>query len=115
MCWPRTDYARAKKLFADLRQDTFRSGPYLISRLPAAADEEGGRLRSRFDMSHVSPPQVRDWVRTFCALSAQERSWNQVALAKFRLQIRNVLAVGSQATPEVLASLEKWIQITRMR
>lgn len=38
---------------------------------------------------------VWDWMRAFCALAAQEQSWNRVALTKFGLNTRNVIAVGN--------------------
>ena len=107
------DYARAKVLFEDLGQRAIRSGPYLISRLPATAGSESIRLI--LNMSHVSPMLVWDWMRAFCALSAQERSWNTTAVTKLGLNTRNVIAVAANDTPEVLAALQTWVQVVHTR
>jgi hypothetical protein len=107
------DYARAGVLFADLGQLAIRSGPYLISRLPATTGSESVRLI--LNMSHVSPVLVWDWMRAFCALSAHENSWNKTAVTKLALNTRNVIAVAADETPGILAALQTWVQVVNTR
>ncbi|MBK5124338.1 hypothetical protein IQ288_31360 [Burkholderia sp. R-69980] len=66
-----------------------------------------------FDMSHVMPQLVWDWVRAFCALTAQEHSWTDITLTKLALDTRNIIAVGARATPEVVSGLEQWIRVAK--
>ena len=92
------DYARAKVLLSGLGRKVVSSGPYLVSQRPADAGDKGASLF--FDMSHVVPKLVWDWVRAFCSLAGQERSWTDVTLKKLALNTRNVVAVGARDTPE---------------
>jgi hypothetical protein len=87
------DFARAQVLLDDFGKEVIAGGPYLISRIPGAPDAATPRLF--LDMSHVAPGLVGDWIRTFCWLAAQERSWSEVALQKLALNIRNVIAVAA--------------------
>jgi hypothetical protein len=105
------DYARAKVLLDGFGNDVTRSGPYVISRMPGAI----GATRLFLDMSHVAPSLVWDWTQTFCWLAAQERSWSEVALQKLALNTRNAIAVAAKNTPEVLASLQQWIRVVRVK
>ncbi|MBK5124341.1 hypothetical protein IQ288_31375 [Burkholderia sp. R-69980] len=106
------DYARAQVLLADLGW-TVSSGPYLVSKIAAGSDDKVAPLS--FDMSHVMPQLVWDWVRAFCALTAQEHSWTDVTLTKLALNTRNIIAVGARATPDVVSGLEKWIRVAKPR
>jgi hypothetical protein len=107
------DYARAQVLLADLGGNVISSGPYLVSKLSVDASDRGAPLF--FDMSHVVPKLVWDWVQAFCALVAQEHSWTAVTLRKLALNTRNVIAVGARETPEVVTELKKWIQVVQPR
>jgi hypothetical protein len=107
------DYARAQEILADLEIDAraYRSGPYLVSTLPADAGAKEPLLV--FDMSSVVPKLVWDWVSAFCSISAQQRSWGGTALTKLALNTRNALAVSAGDTPEVVAALKDWIQLVK--
>ncbi len=72
-----------------------------------------GTLFLFFDMSRITPKLVWDWVRAFCSLSAQERSWSEIELKRLALNICNVIAVAAKATPEVLGALQQWIQVVK--
>lgn len=105
------DYARASALLANLGKQMVRSGPFLVSMRPAVSNP--GTLFLFFDMSRVTPKLVWDWVREFCSLAAQERSWSEIELKRLALNIRNILAVAAKTTPEVLGALQQWIQIVK--
>jgi hypothetical protein len=64
-------------------------------------------------MSRVTPKLVWDWVRAFCSLAAQERSWSEIELKRLALNIRNIIAVAAKTTPEVLGALQQWIQVVK--
>jgi hypothetical protein len=105
------DYARASALLADLGKQMVQSGPFLVSIRPAVSNP--GVLFLFFDMSRVTPKLVWDWMRAFCSLAAQERSWSEIELKRLALNIRNVIAVAARTTPEVLGALQQWIQIVK--
>jgi hypothetical protein len=105
------DYARASALLADLGKQMVQSGPFLVSLRPTESDP--GTLFLLFDMSRVTPKLVWDWVKAFCSLAAQERSWSEIELKRLALNTRNVIAVAAKTTPEVLGSLQQWIQIVK--
>lgn len=101
------DYPRAKILLADIGVQAVRGGPYLVSRLPATADKEAAPMF--FDLGHVTPKLVWDWVKAFCTLAAQERSWSEVTITKLALNIRNVVAVSARE----VGDLEEYIRILK--
>jgi hypothetical protein len=105
------DYARASALLADLGKQMVQSGPFLVSLRPTVSSP--GTLFLFFDMSRVTPKLVWDWVRAFCSLAAQERSWSEIELTRLALNIRNILAVAAKTTPEVLGALQQWIQVVK--
>jgi len=105
------DYARASALLANLGKQVVQSGPFLVSVRPTVSNP--GTLFLFFDMSRVTPKLVWDWVRAFCSLAAQERSWSEIELKRLALNIRNILAVAAKATPEVLGALQQWIQVVK--
>jgi hypothetical protein len=107
------DYARASVLLANLGKQAVSSGPFLVSMRPAVSNP--GTLFLFFDMSRVTPKLVWDWVRAFCSLAAQERSWSEIELKRLALNIRNILAVAAKTTPEVLGALQQWIQVVKAR
>lgn len=105
------DYARASALLANLGKQAVSSGPFLVSVRPTLSNP--GTLFLFFDLSRVTPKLVWDWVREFCSLAAQERSWSEIELKRFALNIRNILAVAAKNTPEVLGALQQWIQVVK--
>jgi Tetratricopeptide repeat len=101
------NYTRARVLIRELGIDRLSSGPYLISRAPAEA-----LARRLFqDMTHVAPHLVWDWVRAFCWLAAQERSWSATALVRISLNIRNAVALAAGNIGPVKSELAKWIHV----
>ncbi len=92
------DYARASALLANLGKQMAQSGPFLVSMRPTVSNP--GVLFLFFDMSRVTPKLVWDWVRAFCSLAAQERSWSEIELKRLALNICNVIAVAAKATPK---------------
>jgi hypothetical protein len=105
------DYARASALLANLGKQAMSSGPFLVSIRPTMSNP--GVLFLFFDMSRVTPKLVWDWVRAFCSLAAQERSWSEIEIERLALNIRNVIAVAAKTTPEVLGALQQWIQVVK--
>lgn len=105
------DYARASALLANLGKQAVSSGPFLVSVRPTLSNP--GTLFLFFDMSRVTPKLVWDWVRAFCSLAAQERSWSEIEIKRLALNIRNILAVAAKTTPEVLGALQHWIQVVK--
>jgi hypothetical protein len=105
------DYARASVLLANLGKQAVSSGPFLVSVRPMVSNP--GTLFLFFDMSRVTPKLVWDWVRAFCSLAAQERSWSEIEIKRLALNIRNILAVAAKTTPEVLGALQQWIQVVK--
>ena len=103
------DHARAQVLLAEVDGQALRSGPYLASRTPAGAGQ--ARWRLFFDMSHVAPRLVGDWVGAFSALAAQERSWTDETLLRLALNTRNVIALAAHATPDALSNLKQWVRV----
>jgi len=91
------DYARASALLADLGKQMVQSGPFLVSTRPTVSDP--GALFLFFDLSRVTPKLVWDWVREFCSLAAQERSWSEIELKRLALNVRNILAVAAKGYP----------------
>jgi hypothetical protein len=105
------DYARAQSLLADLNSSGFRSGPYLLSTLPAGGSER--RVQLGFDMSRVVPSLIPDWIRAFAALAGQERSWSETTVNKLALKTRNALAVMARDVPDVFSALTDLIKVWR--
>lgn len=103
------DFARAKVVLANFGITQIGGGPYLISKLPN--DSQGQQLL--FDMGHVEPKLVWDWVTAFCSLTAQEQTWTNVTLSKLALNTRNVIAVGARETPGTVSNLKDWIKVAK--
>src|SRR5262249_26426783 len=104
------DYGRAQHLLSAFGKAAIPTGPFLISTTNTHPAQNQPRLF--FDMSHVVPKLVWDWVKTFCLLAAQERTWTDVTLKKLALNIRNVLAVASSETPAVVSPLKDLITVS---
>ncbi|REG45545.1 hypothetical protein B0G80_9153 [Paraburkholderia sp. BL6669N2] len=107
------DYARAKVLLFEFGKASSTTGPYLVSKIADEGNSSAAGSLLSFDMSHVVPKLVHNWVRTFCSLTAQEHSWSDVVLAKIALDTRNVIAVGANETPQIVTSLKNWIQLVK--
>jgi len=101
------DYARAQVLLGALGEAGLSSGPYLISRVPGVP--AAGRVVQ--DMRNVQPSLVWDWVRAFCWLAAQERSWSATALLKLALNVRNAIALAAGNVGPVKSALGEWIRV----
>jgi hypothetical protein len=105
------DYTRAQSLLADLNSKAQRSGPYLVSILPASSGDK--QVLVFFDMSRVAPSLIPDWVRIFRSLATKETSWSDITIAKLVLDTRNVLAVAARDTPAVVSALTQWIRVVK--
>lgn len=103
------DYRTAQDLLTEFDQEDVSSGPLLFATLSANPGKSS--LRLRFDMSHVEPKLIWDWVKEFLMLTTQESSWNKIALTKLCLSARNFLAVAAKETPEVVSSLKYWANV----
>ena len=62
------------------------------------------------DLTGVVPDLAWNWIRFFTYLAAQERSWSEDSLQRFRFKLRNLIAVGGKVMPDVMKGLEKAIQ-----
>ena len=107
------DYARARELLSAFEMTGAGRGPFVVSRETRSSGPAQGRLL--VDMTGVSPALIWDWMSFFSWIVAQERSWSDRALQKLGLNLRNVLAVTSVATPVVLTSIGRWIYVLRLR
>jgi|GEM_PF-1723664 len=107
------DYARANAFLAKLGKPSVRNGPFLLAMASDATD--GGMASLFFDMSHVSPTLVWDWVRAFCMLATQERSRGKIGLTRLALHTRNVIAVAAKDLEPVTESLPNWIRVIKIR
>jgi hypothetical protein len=103
-------YAIAQLLTRELETDLEGGGPYLLSR--GGAD---GRATLVIDMTGVDASLIWDWMKWFCWLTAQERSWNEITLGKLALKLRNVLAVTASTTPLVVKSMAHWVYLFKDR
>jgi hypothetical protein len=99
----RYDYSRAGMLAAELGIDASSGGPYLVSR--GSTDRQ---VKLLIDMTGVAPSMMWDWMKWFCWLNAQERSWTEVNVRKLGLNLRNVIAVTTSVVPVVLTSMGQW-------
>ena len=103
-------YTMAQALTRELETDLSGGGPYLLSR--GGAD---GRATLVIDMSGVDASLIWDWMKWFCWLTAQERSWSEITLRKLALTLRNVLAVTASTTPLVVKSMADWVYLFKDR
>ena len=102
------DYTRAQLVLADFGLTGQGRGPHLAAReivMPGAA----GSGRLLLDMSGVSGAAMADWLVQFKWLAAQQRSWGQLAVRRLGLNLRNVLASTSKATPLVLTAMTRHV------
>lgn len=99
------DYAAAQ-IFLNRVGRAPLQGPYLVSVLkPLSQPGEPAYLCE--DLTGVAPELAWNWVTFFAYLAAQQRSWSEVALQRFGLTLRNLIAVGSKVTPDVMKGIEK--------
>ena len=105
------DYARAQVLLREFGIQSTNSGPFLISSGRSTRSSNATRLV--LDMSRVSPALVWDWTKTFSILCSQELSWTDATLQRLALKVRNVMAIAAKDTPEVVGSLQNWIQVLK--
>lgn len=103
-------YTMARVLTKDLGTDLSGSGPFLLSR--GGSD---GSEKLVIDMSGVDASLLWDWMKWFCWLTAQERSWSEITLGKLALTLRNVLAVTASTTPLVVKSMAHWVYLYKER
>ena len=98
------DYSRAQVLLSDFGLNATTSGPVLVSkRLLTKASQAD---RTVFDMSRVESTLVWQWTKAFCNIATQEISWTEATLRRFALNVRNVIAVAANITPQVKGELD---------
>ena len=102
------DYAAAQ-IFLNRVQQGHQQGPYLLSVLKPLS-ESGEPAHLWEDLTGVVPDLAWNWIRFFTYLAAQERSWSEDSLQRFRFKLRNLIAVGGKVMPDVMKGLEKAIQ-----
>lgn len=107
------DHTRARVLLAELGDAARPSGPYLVSRTVANMGPKAVGLV--FDMSHVEPRLVNDWIDAFCELAGQEHSWTSETLTRLSLNARNAFAYTARATPDVVNYLEQWVRLLNVQ
>ena len=90
------DYTAAQILLSRVQQ-AHQQGPYLLSLLqPSSGTGNSAHLWE--DLTGVVPDQAWNWIRFFTYLAAQQRSWSEDSLQRFRLKLRNLIAVGGKVT-----------------
>lgn len=102
------DHARARHLLDALGDAAPRGGVALVARREVAA--EGSSHWLVMDLGSVSPTLAADWVRAFCWLGAQQRSWGEASLVRLGLHSRNALAVAAARLGEILVA---WPRLLR--
>jgi hypothetical protein len=107
---PQYDYVRAQSLMAEFGIDAPAGGPFIVAR---TSGPDGPRTQLSMDISHVAPKLASDWMAAFLRLTAQERSWTDVALQKLLLNTRNLVAGAARESPEVIALLGGWFRLGR--
>jgi hypothetical protein len=106
----RYDYARARAILAKV-DSSLRKGPYLISTLKTASEQQQITGAVLFqDLSLVPPHLVASWYEMFLNQAAQERFWEERRLQQIALRMRTVIAVLAIGLPEVQGALEQWIR-----
>jgi hypothetical protein len=106
------DYARATLILAQLRHPR-QNGPYLLSMGRPFSQPGAGSLLWE-DLTGVVPDQAREWISFFDYLTAQQHSWSDVALRRFALNLRNVLAISGKLAPDVIRSLEVLVRLEKL-
>lgn len=107
------DYARAQILLSEFNLGPSDQGPYLIAIDPRSPERPRSTLV--IDMSGVSAPLIWEWMRFFCWRAAQERSWDQVALKRLGLGLRNIFAAVGGAAPILLSSFDNSVHTLKSR
>lgn len=108
------DYARAQILLNQVDR-SHEDGPYLVSELAPLSQpsQSGGSPHLWEDLSGVVPELAWDWMKYFTYLAAQQRSWSQVTLQQFGLNLRNLIAVGGKVAPTTAAALGQLIRFAK--
>lgn len=108
------DHARAQLVLADLGLIGQGRGPYLAAH-EAMLPETQAADRLLLDMSGVSNAVMTDWLVHFKWVAAQQRSWGALAVHRFGLNLRNVLAASATATPMVLKAMTGHVFVLGLR
>ena len=127
LIWERSDWIEktltaydtglAEVLLSGLDLDS-TSGPYIVALrnpLQMKAQPNDQDVYTILNLSGQEPEVIRAWVKSFKRLAAKERSWTDETLNRFRLQLRNLIAIGGSVTDTTLANLSKIIQFGRYK
>ncbi len=96
------DYTTAQKLL-DKLDKTYRRGPYLISvmKQPLSNGDTPIPVHLLQDLTGKVPELVSQFVDFFTYRAAQQRTWTDESFQRFRLTLRNLIAVASKVGPGV--------------
>jgi hypothetical protein len=106
------DYATAQKLL-DKLDKTYRRGPYLISvmKQPLSNGDTAIPVHLLQDFAGKVPELVSQFVDFFTYRAAQQRTWTDESFQRFRLTLRNLIAVGSKVGPGVADAAIKLVPL----
>jgi hypothetical protein len=105
------DYTTAQKLL-DKLDKTYQRGPYVISVLKQALSYMPTPIQLHLlqDFTGKVPELVSNVVDLFTYRAAQQRTWSEIALRSFGLNVRNLIVVAGKVTPDVASAVIKLIQ-----
>lgn len=108
------DYTTAQKLL-DKLDKTYQRGPYLISVLRKPLSNMTMPVQEHLlqDFTGKVPELVSNVVDLFTYRAAQQRTWSEVTLRAFSLNVRNLIAVAGKVTPEVANALITLVQLNQ--
>lgn len=106
------DYTTAQKLL-DKLDKTYRRGPYLISVLkqPLSNGDTPIPVHLLQDLTGKVPELVSQFVDFFTYRAAQQRTWTDESFQRFRLTLRNLIAVASKVGPGVADAVIKLVPL----
>jgi hypothetical protein len=91
----------------------YQRGPYLISVLkqPLSDIASPVQLHLLQDFTGKVPKLISNVVDLFTYRAAQQRTWSEESIRSFGLNVRNLIAVAGQVTPDVASAVVTLIQV----
>lgn len=106
------DYTTAQKLL-DKLDKAYRRGPYLISvmKQPLSNGDTPIPVHLLQDLTGKVPEVVSQFVDFFTYRAAQQRTWTDESFQRFRLTLRNLIAVAAKVGPGVADAAIKLVPL----
>lgn len=103
------DYARARAVLRHLPGD-HNEGPYIISSFKPLSDGSISPPYLYQDQSDVPLHLLSMWIKEFICQAAQENFWEKRTGRQLVIKIRTTIGILSEGLPQVLKSLDEWIE-----